>query len=576
MATIIHGSRRIRFYAAAIALAALAITVLAVAYATGPAQAQPNPDLNVGKYDNPQPCGLNVSAVPTNPDEEFSGGHVALFDAYWDYNTQTLNNNLCPPLAEHEVINDRQGNIQEIVTRRAASNIDVNTTVFHAGDEFKHTVTADEEAKYDFLPPAGTEVWWLKQDDPVAEAREEAERKAKGLPPAPEEPELVLGLSAGLFHKADWYAEECTLERVCTETDPLQYEFEAERDPEGNVIPFVVFENDAKFPIWDSRNADKNSITLEPGEYQHYNWVFFPGPGQSHTYELSVHMKGHVRVGVPDGRTKDNWKPLTWPKDEPHDPDNKIVYDEIVDTLNTEVTSEVKQYTIHVGPLHLNEQPRFGMYGMVREGAAPGTHVVGLIALYGLDRDYLQFDLQGDGSEDFDTFEQVHGTGLTMGIAVAQGAALTYGERAYYDLRLTVSDGRNHEDGQDTAIDDTLPVRIQVFPALDTYAFLQILNEYPRIGESVELSARVGFLPAGATVTGITLRERTVTLQDDGTPVTNWETVGNMATSNDHARFHLTREKPGTRSYEVVVTYQPSVGDPVTVRSALYPITWRR
>ena len=558
--------RRITLYAAAMAMAALIITVLAVAYATGPAQAQDDTNLNTGKYADPQPCGINASAVPDDPDGEFSEGHVALFDAYWDYNTQTLNNNLCPPLAEHTIVTDRKGT--RVVTSRAASNIDVNTTVFHAGDEFKHTITAAEADKYDFLPPAGTQVWWLKQDDPIAEAAE---------PEGEDEPELVLGLSAGLFKKADWYAEECTLEGECTELKPLQYEFEAERDPEGNVIPFVVFENDATTPIWDSRNADTNSIEIDPGEYRHYNWVFFPGPGQSHTYVLEVHMKGHVRTKPAAGITPDGWKPLTWPQGTPHDPDNTIVYDEVVKGIAKVVTSELvkQQYTIHVGPLHLNEQPRFGAYRVAPAGAAAGTRVGEPIVLYGVDRDNLQYDLLGEGSEDFAPQEQAHGTGLSVVIAVAQGSTLSYGERPYYDLRLTVSDRRDREDGQDTAIDDAIPVRIRVLPVNDPYAVIQLANEYPRIGESMEVYATVGRLPAGAAVTGFTLRERTVTVKD-GAPAANWETVGNMATSNGHARFNLTREKPGTRSYEVVVTYQPSEGAPGTVKSALYPVTWRR
>ena len=501
--------------------------------------------------------------MPANPDGEFSEGHVALFDAYWDYNTQTLNNNLCPPLAEHEVVKDRKGT--RIITNRTESNIDVNTTVFHAGDEFKHTVTADEKAKYKFLPPAGTQVWWLKQDDPIAEAAElEGE----------EEPELVLGISAGLFKTEHWYAKECDLQgENCTEIDPLEYEFEAIRDPEGNVIPFVVFENDAKDPIWDSRNADTSSITLEPGEYKHYNWVFFPGDDQSHTYVLEVHMKGHVRVELPEGRTKDNWRPLTWPKGTPYDPANEL----IKEGINRVVTSElVKQrYTIHVGTLHLNEQPRLGVYRVAPAGAAAGTRVGEPIHLYGVDRDTLQYELLGDGSEDFSPREQIYGTGVGVEITVAQGADLRYAERPYYDLRLTVSDGHDHEDGQDTSIDDTIPVRIQVFPTYSPYVAVRFPNENPRIRESMLVDAGINRLPADAAVTGFTLREGTDTVKD-GASVISWETVGQINTSDQSARFYITKDEPGTRRYEVVVSYQPSEGDPGNFKSALYPITWRR
>ena len=262
MSTLSSAPKQLKLAGAMLAMAALLITLLAVNFAAGPAQAQDNTNPNDGKYDDPQPCGQNVAKVPANPLDEFSEGHVALFDGYWDYKTQTINNNLCPPLAVHTVVKDRTGT--RIETARKKSNIDVNETVFHAGNEFQYTITAADKAKYKFLPPAGTKVWWLKQDDPLAEAEESG----------PEEPELVLGISAGLFKKQDWYREDSDGKEI----EPLQYELEAERDPEGNVIPFLVFQNDASQPVWDSRSADSTAIPIEPGEYTHYNWMFFPGP----------------------------------------------------------------------------------------------------------------------------------------------------------------------------------------------------------------------------------------------------------------------------------------------------------
>ncbi len=490
-------------------LAVLTITVMAVAFAARPTQAQsPAPNLNDGKYADPQPCGLNVSDVPDDPDGQFSEGHVALFDAYWDYNTQTLNNNLCPPLAVHNVVTDFSGT--RVETTRKESNIDVNTTVFHAGDEFKATVVDTEaadynasdytgkrtidRAKYPFLPPAGTEVWWLKQDDPIAEAAE---------PEGDEEPELVLGLSAGLFKRADWFAETCPLQGDCTEVPPLQYEFEAERDPEGNVIPFVVFKNDGTI-VWDSRNADTNSIPLYPGKYDHYNWVFFPGPGQSHTYVLEVHIKGHVRTKPAPGITPEGWQPLTWPKNgPPYDPSNQIA----LDSINKVVTSEVvkQQYTIHVGPLTLNDPPRFLVKRSVNENPSVGDAVGDPVWVYDPDDNgttTLAYKLSGPGHSHFSVDAAAGGAQ----IRVAGNGDLDHEIRSSYLLALEVSDGKNHENGADASVDDAVWVEIEVKDVTETEkATVNVLevststNSEGHTRYHADLWASIGDLPEGAT-----------------------------------------------------------------------------
>ena len=568
MATIIHGSRRIRFYAAAIALAALAITVLAVAYATGPAQAQDDPNLNTGKYSDPQPCGINVSKVPEPPIKEFSGGHVALFDAYWDYNTQTLNNNLCPPLAEHTVVTDREGT--KIITGRTASKIDINETVFHAGNEFTYTITDADEAKYDFLPPAGTQVWWLKQDDPIAEARDAAARKKQGLPPAPEEPELVLGISAGLFKEQDWYQGR---------DDPLQYEFEAERDPEGNVIPFLVFENGAKEPIWDSRTVDNASIPIKPGEYKHYNWMFFPG-SESHTYVLEVHLKGSVRT-LPGPDAPDGWQPITWPtgKDAPaYTPDkpNDEAFKDAMDKLATIVTSEVgkQKYTIHVGPLHLNEQSRFGVLAEVQAGATAGAPVGEPIPMYGTDADQLHYTLEGDGHENFAVAESAgRFAGVKAQLVVAEGADLRYAgenqdnpDKAYYDLLLTVSDRHDREDGQDTAIDDTIPVRIFVLPSSGPWVSVSFAHEHPQVLHRQPFRAQVWGLPDGATISNIQVYDQ----RPDGR-----HELGGQFKSDPSYESGDFRSFVDTRHIVAVAEYQLN-GATKTVTSGIYTNAWRR
>ena len=75
------------------------------------------------------------------------------------------------------------------------------------------------------------------------------------------------------------------------------------------------------------------------------------------------------------------------------------------------------------------------------------------------------------------------------------------------------------------------------------------------------VDAGINRLPTDAAVTGFTLREGTDTVKD-GASVISWETVGQINTSDQSARFYITKDEPGTRRYEVVVSYQPSEGDP--------------
>ena len=577
MSTLVKKPIQLKLFGAALAMAALAVALLVVVYATGPAQAHnPDPNLNAGKYENPQPCGIHVDHVPGNPDREFSEGHVALFDVYWDYNTQTLNNNLCPPLAVHTPQYDLNDKLTGIVTGRTASNIDVNTTVFHVGNEFKATVVnsdaagynpADytgqrtiDRADYDFLPPAGTVVWWLEQDNPTAEAAN----------PGPHEPELVLGLSAGLLKEADWFKQDCPSGGgACTEVEPLEYHFEAEREPDGSVLPFVVFEDRASEPIWESSKANTRSIRLDPGEYKHYNWVFFPAATQSHTYVLEVHMKGHVRIDVPDGRTKDNWKPLTWPKNQPHNPDNQNVYNSIVAGINKVVTSELvtQEYTIHVGSLTLDEQPMFKAPDRrIPENSAEGTNVGDPVPVTGAGTDTLTYELSGEGHDDFEVESVAQGGQLK----VKSGAVLDYEARPTYDLVLSVSDGKNRVgDDDNSRVDSTIAVKItleNVIEPGEVHVTASVSSATASISGSVTFTATPQNLPDGTT-RWYALK----TVNSDGSPgptlvstsleTITWPTGGN-------------RETTGTRSYVVEMKYIDG-GTERVVYSNHVTVTWQ-
>lgn len=541
MSTIFNWQGHFKLYAAIALMAALLGTLLAVGMIAGPAQAQDNTNANDGKYQEPQPCGQNVAHVPKNPVGEFSEGHVALFDAYWDYETQTINNNLCPPLAVHTVVEDEDGEVTGIVTARKKSNININETVFHAGNEFQYIITQADVDKYHFLPPAGTKVWWLKQDDPIAEAEETG----------PEEPELVLGISAGLFKKDDWHDPDGG--------EPLQYEFEAERDPEGRVAPFVVFENDAEDPVWDSRNADTTAIPINPGEYKHYNWMFFPGT-DSHTYAFEVHVKGYVRTQPEEDVTPDEWQPLTWPTGPgapAYDPvKGGAAFEKTLKEIEKVVSSEVgkETYTIQVGPLHLNEQPRFGAYLTVPAGSAAGTPVGDPIQLFGVDGDTLTFGLTGQHAGSFVVNEVLTEAGAAVQIEVAQNKNLTH-DQPFYNMNLTISDGRDNENNLDDSIDQTLPIRVIVVPHEgQSTAALMIRNEHPRAGETVEIKTSLNVSGDNVAITEIVLVEQK--LDTSGNVIRSQRHV----TTNQPATFMVRQEQPGTRRYILEVLYAEGQG----------------
>ena len=483
---IANAPNRFKLYAAGAALAALVIAVLAVTFATASAQAQEDTNANDGKYDNPQPCGQNVADVPANPVGEFSEGHVALFDAYWDYETQTINNNLCPPLAVHTVKTVGRGQ-KRVDTSRAESNIDVNETVFHAGNEFQYTITAADEAKYPFLPPAGTQVWWLKQDDPIAEAQE---------PEGEEEPELVLGISAGLFKEDDWYREDSH----GNEVEPLQYEFEAERDSEGRVAPFVVFANGATEPVWDSRDADSTAIPIKPGEYKHYNWMFFPGT-DSHTYVLEVHVKGHVRtVPAPPGFTVGKWQPLTWPTKAgtpAYDPDTGgDAFNKTLNEIEKAITSEVRKerYTIQVGgDLTLVDPPMFQVERSVEEGSEKDTNVGDPVAVHNPDGRDLTFSLAGDGADKF-SVAPVDGGAQ---VKVNEAAGLDYEGKPSYGLILEVSDGRDRENNPDPSIDHRIALKVNLIDIdFSTHLSATVSDSSPAVNENVTVTVTMHNPPA--------------------------------------------------------------------------------
>ena len=437
MYTLIKAPIQLKITGAVLAIAALAIALAWVAMTASPTQAQTPP------YDDPKPCGPDQ--VPGNPDETITSSHYAVFDAYWDFDKQTLNNNLCPPGVVHttetQIDPETEEETQVAVSARTASNIDIQRTVFHLDSTFEHTLDADDVENYDFFKlgdsddsdsvddAIGQTVWWIRVGD-----------DAMTMDVTETESALQMGFSAGLFDSQYWYSED----ESGTEVEPLQYEFEAVREPgtppaeyghfyvfDDSPAPITGLEANIKKAEWDSSDADTNELQIYPGEYKHLQWAFTK-PG---TYELSVHLKGHVRRNAPSGADTD-WK--------------RISEDDVV-------TSEVKQYTFHVGSLTLNNEPAFQVERSVEEHSADDTLVGAPISVYQGDEDALTYSLEGPGHSLFSVEADANGDAQ---IKVA--GDLDHEVRSEYRLILGVSDGKDHESHPDDSVDHTISVNITV------------------------------------------------------------------------------------------------------------------
>ena len=439
MNTLTNTPIQLKITGAVLAIAALAIVLAWVAITAGPTMAQTDP------YDDPKPCGPDQ--VPGNPDEIVTSGHYAVFDAYWDTGKQTLNNNLCPPSVTHVETPGSGGGFGQKPTppttthTRTASNVDIQRTVFHLDPSFQHTLTAPDVENYDFFQVGDTDavgqtVWWLRTgDDAMTPDVTETESALK------------MGFSAGLFDSKYWYLEDGTAEGA----EPLQYEFEAVREP--GIPPeeyghFFVFDDSPpsdgvnKTAEWDSSDADTNELQMYPGEYKHLQWAFTK-PG---TYVLSVHLKGHVRQDNPHEDTDpdydENWKPISG---------------------DSTVTSEVKQYTFHVGALTLNHEPTFQVERSVEEHAPHNAEHVTLVGapipVYQGDDDDLTFTLTGPGHSLFSVAADADANGNAQ-IKVAGN--LDHEVLSEYRLTLGVSDNKDHESNTDASVDSRISVKINV------------------------------------------------------------------------------------------------------------------
>ncbi len=251
------------------------------------------------------------------PAHVMNSGHVALFEAYWDSDTETLVNNPCPATLRHIPPDPETGTPERHV--RTVTDADIRVTVFHATSNYKGKLVAagtptNEAAKqwslgdYPFLAEGASakdDIWVM------------TECPEEGPPP---EGQLCLGFSGGLLHPYYW-------------TGNVQYEFEFadeidDIDPEDRGDVFVFRPHD-EVPVgasrfdWKTTDADTNVLSVPVGDYTHRMWAFTK-PG---TYRFSVHAKAFPSPNLKSGLER---------------PDAAYLRN---------LTSNPSTYTIHVGEM---------------------------------------------------------------------------------------------------------------------------------------------------------------------------------------------------------------------------------
>lgn len=498
MPSLYHPSIPLKLAGAVLALALIAAIAVAVTLTAGPTQAQSA----TNTYTDPQPCGPGAGTASMDEPHERTTGHYALFDAYWERtesdsntdsgglagdgttsgegvdNTGILHTNTCPPTVTQTIRTNRDGT-KTTTTSYDASGVDIDELIIHVTDFRKVAVVATNAEvtagqlsleKYRGLREAlglgdndpveaGTEVWWVRTDDPSTSDTDESNG-------------LSLGFSTRHLDDQYWarQVDDGNGNNNLIDVAPLHYAFEVERNPgippadHPHVLNYRIDHSGTNAPkeIWNSVRVHAKPLEMEPGEYEGLEWIFT----KSGTYEISAHLIGWVNHIRPSGDAGRDWVRIS---------DNE-----------TE-TSEVKTYTIQVGnDLDENEPPVFGLNFTLPEDTPAGTLLGGPIRIHEADADKLFYTLSGAGREDFalEPATNPH----SVQIKVADGASIDFETRSRYEFHLNVTDKLDHESNENLSIDDFLSVIIDVEDIKPSVS-LEVSNLSPAQSETVTFRA---------------------------------------------------------------------------------------
>lgn len=356
------------------------------------------------------------------------------------------------------------------------SNIDIDEAIFHVMDDDEATVVAtnaeiaadkislEEYPQLRRFVSAGDKVWWLQLDDPDTVEKETSD--------------ITLGFSTRHLEDQYWFK--------AAGEPPLHYRLEAERYPTSRTDHphFLAYHapkvNNAEQedPVWSSARAGISVLELETGvDVKDLQWIF-TDPG---TYEIWVEMVAYVRKENPFPLDlpiqHGNWRPVSG---------------------NVTETSEVRRYVIQVGDaLDEVEPPTFGVNYSIAENSAAGTALGPAIPIFESEVDDLEYHLSGDGSDDFALVSTSEPN--TVQIVVASDSALDYETRASYDLRLSVTDNRDHESNPNDSADDVLGVAVEITDAIEIRS-ISVNTTSPTWSQDVVWTAHLEEpLPAGST-----------------------------------------------------------------------------
>jgi len=206
-----------------------------------------------------------------------------------------------------------------------------------------------------------------------------------------------------------------------------------------------------------------------------------------------------------------------------------------------------------------NVEPLFSVARSVPENT-PHEHPVGdpIPALSG-DGDTLTYTLTGNDASSF----MVESVAAGAQIRVHGSADLDFETKASYQVVLNVSDGKdahgNPDDPDHQVIDSSIAVPISITDVAET---VRVTASCEKVGHTGTCEATVSNLRSGDTVVRYSW-----TLFD--LPTNSWHAVGDNSPT-----YSVTYSTPGTRKFQVHVTYTDANGKSHYVHSGFPALTW--
>ena len=197
-----------------------------------------------------------------------------------------------------------------------------------------------------------------------------------------------------------------------------------------------------------------------------------------------------------------------------------------------------------------NVDPMFVVIRSVAENSQ-GVNLGDPVPVLAGDDDTLTYTLTGVGADNF-TASSVAGG---VQIAVASGANLDYEAKQSYDLTLGVSDGKDGAGNDDSSIDDTIAVVIEILDVTDSTLSVSADRRFAHFGTSATWTASIS-PPVPAVVTNVVYHWRVHRNYgpSPGTPPSGWQTLSETGPT-------VTWTMEGPDSADVVMAVSASYTD---------------